>query len=111
LFLVPAQHLCRGLAKDFQLGSVDIISIALRKTEQEYAALGGLERDQRTKTAGATLAWPRNTFDHSASEIGIDETALGASHSVTEGVVGEVFLPLEPRKTSRLEDPHFRAFM
>jgi hypothetical protein len=45
-------------------------------------------------------------LDHSASEIGIDETALGTSHSVTQGVIGDAFVPHEPRKASRFENPH-----
>ena len=81
---------------------VDVLTLVLRKTEQEHASLRRSISDHGAVSARATASRARDTlFYQAAAKVGIDQTAFRPRDSVTQPFVYETFLAGEPRENLR----------
>lgn len=82
---------------------VDVLTLVLRKTEQEHASLRRSISDHGAVSARATASRARDALLYQpAAKVGIiDQTAFRPRDSVTQPFVYEAFLAGEPRENLR----------
>jgi hypothetical protein len=87
--------------------SSDIVPIVLREAVDKERRGMAAEQDDAPEPTGHAFPLPSQALlDHTAAEIGIDQSSLGSSDGIPQDGIGNTLLGGESREGLSLEEPH-----